>query len=126
MKKLMKNAFIWETYEKLEKAFEDTSAIFPVKINYYILVNKQELFNKYTIIEKMRQDIGRKYGTYDGKLMVYNIPEDKREIAQSELTQLLEIDQSVEINTCTLKDLEGLEISMQQMEAILFMIEKEE
>lgn len=126
MKKLMTNAQIWEAYGKLEKAFSDENIILPIKINYNILINKQELFNKYMVIEQMRQAIGKKYGEYDASIEGFNVPAEKREIAQQELTQLLEIDQSVEIILCRLEDLENLNLTMAQMDAILFMIEKEE
>lgn len=126
MKKLLTNLQIWDIYEKLEDNFREENLSFPAKISYYILINKQELYNKYRIIEQMRQNIGKKYGVYDSEINAYHIPKEKREIAQTELDQLLEVSQSVEINFCSLKDLEDLNISMRQMETLLFMIEKEE
>jgi hypothetical protein len=72
----------------------------------------------------MRNDIGNKYGQLQNDNS-YFIPEDKREEVSKELQQLLSLEQPVDIRKVHLKDLDGLQLTSQQMQALLFMIEEE-
>lgn len=73
----------------------------------------------------MREAVGKKYGTLqeDG---TYFVEGDNLPIAQQELQELGNIEQSVEIYTVSLEDLKDTELTTKQMEALLFMIEDEE
>lgn len=124
MKKKFTNLEIWEINNLIEKAFKDEDQLYlPIKVNYALQVNKKTLRDKYRIIEGLRMNIGKKYGeaTEDG----YQIPKELRDKAQSELDQLLEIEQTADIILISLSDLQDVKLSMEQMAAIIFMIEEE-
>lgn len=127
MQKLMTNLELWDLREQVEDAFsDDKDLILPIKVNYALQVNRKMLEDKFLAIEKVRLGIGKKYGTPNEENNSYKINSDKIELAQMELNQLMEIQQSVDIMAITLQELEGIKLNMPQMQAILFMIQKEE
>ena len=69
--------------------------------------------------------IGKKYGVLSEDKTSYQIPEEKIGEAQKELDDLLEIEQKVDLIILPLKDIEKCSMSMQQIQAIYFMLDKE-
>ena len=55
----------------------------------------------------------------------YNIPADKIDQAQRELTDLLLLEQDVVYQTISFKQIKDAEFTMAQMDAIMFMIEED-
>ena len=55
----------------------------------------------------------------------FQIDEDKIESTQQQLDDLMEIKQEVKIHTIKLEDLENIQLTSKQMQALLFMIEDE-
>ena len=124
MKKKFTNLEIWEINNLIEKAFKDEDQLdLPIKVNYALQVNRKTLRDKYRIIEGLRMNIGKKYG--EATEYGYQIPQELRDKAQSELDQLLEIEQTADIILISLSDLQGVKLSMEQMASIIFMIEEE-
>jgi hypothetical protein len=74
-------------------------------------------------IEQTRINIIQNFGTQteDGQ---YFIPKELLEAAQNELSDLLNINQTVEIYPISIKDIEDLQFTLPQMEVLMFMIEE--
>lgn len=125
MKILMSNKNINDATMALLINFNDQKdLVLPIPLNFAIQKNLMELARQNEIIEKMRNDIGNKYGQLQDNNN-YFIPEDKREVVSKELHQLMSLEQPVDIRKVYLKDLDGLQLTSQQMQALLFMIEEE-
>jgi hypothetical protein len=73
-------------------------------------------------IEKAREDVIKTYGIVreDGS---YTIPSDKIEICSKELDDLFNVEQEVSILKFNIDNLGNAELSLEQMDAIMFMIE---
>lgn len=126
MKKLMNNQEIYETTIKLNKFFGNNNEIFlPIKVNYSIQYNLNTLMSISRIIEKSRNSIGEKYGSFSSEDKGYNIDPDKIKLAEKEMNNLMEIEEKVEIKTISLQDISDIQLSSAQMQALLFMIEEE-
>lgn len=126
MKKQYSNQQIWENTNKMMEAFPlNSNLTLPAKIAYVIEYNKNILLDKYQLIEQMRQNVAKKYGNYSKEQNSYILPPEKIEMAQNELNQVLEITQLIDIFTISLKDIENYNFTLQQMNALLFMIEEE-
>mgnify|MGYP003399099163 CR=1 FL=1 len=68
--------------------------------------------------------IGKEYGAQNGDS--YQINPENFEKAKKEMDDLMNIEQEVKIRMIKESDLEGFDLTMAQMSAILFMIEEEE
>lgn len=121
----LSNKQIWEYTQKLDKSFKDEGIIFPAKISYAIQNNLTILLEKYELIEKNRIGIGEKYGEYNEKDGVYHIKKELIQQAQTELEDLLNVEQMIDLIFLTLKDLENCSFTMAQINALHFMIDKE-
>lgn len=98
---------------------------FPAKISFYIQKNRNKLVEAYNEIEQIRQDILNKYGSYDEKTGSYYFEKNIIDIVNKELKDLISIEQNINISMIKLSDLEGLEFTLEQMEALMFMIEED-
>jgi hypothetical protein len=111
MKILMSNKNINDATMALLINFNDQKdLVLPIPLNFAIQKNLMELARQNEIIEKMRNDIGNKYGQLQNDNS-YFIPEDKREEVSKELQQLLSLEQAVDIRKVHLKDLDGLQLT---------------
>lgn len=122
----LNNRDIFNYYQKLESAFNVDNKYFPAKINFYIQKNKNILYNLSLLIEQTKNSIAQQYGLYQEESDSYFIPFEQRSIAQQELSDLMNIEQEVNILQLTFNDIEQLEFTPNQMEAILFMIKEDE
>ena len=55
----------------------------------------------------------------------YIIPEEHMPIAQQELNDLFALEQDLNIHVFKLSDFDGIELTYQQMSAIMFMVEED-
>lgn len=120
------NTQIYIYAQNLHKAFNDLAQILPVKINFYIQKNKNLLKELATEIENSRKDIIYKYGVLDEETETYIIKdlESKKKAAQ-EVNDLLEIEQEVNLYMIPFDQFDGnLSLTVEQMDAILFMIQE--
>ena len=125
MKKIMSNLDIWSGLNNFQYVFEkDMELVLPAKVSYVIQYNIQSLKEKYDLIEKSRETIGKKYGTFDEANSSYSIPSEKMELAEVELSQLMKVEQAVDILLLDLNDLDNCQLTMAQMRAILFMVKE--
>lgn len=90
-----------------------------VKVNYAVRKNKEHLIRLIKPYEEERAELQEKYRTTHGK----EIRKDCIKQWNSEITQLLDIEIDAKIHTIPFSEIEGLELSMNDMEAIDFMVE---
>lgn len=118
------NRKIYEYALMLAEAFKDNEQKLPIKINFYLQKNKATLIELGQGIEQAREELIQAHGerTEDGNQ--YVIPKEKISIVQSELEDLLNLEQDVNIYTVSIDSLNNdLMLSTAQMEALMFMIE---
>ena len=118
------NRKIYEYALMLAEAFKDNEQKLPIKINFYLQKNKATLIELGQGIEQAREELIQNHGerTEDGSQ--YVIPKEKISIVQSELEDLLNLEQDVNIYTVSIDSLNNdLMLSTAQMEALMFMIE---
>lgn len=122
----LNNQQILEHYECLHFAFNDNKKYFPAKINYIIQKNIQNLKKLSKEIEIVKNNIVKHYGIQSEEdENLYTIPTEKRKTAQKELDDLLDFQQEINVFKIRLEDIEDLEFTSNQMEAIMFMIDEE-
>lgn len=118
------NRKIYEYALMLAEAFKDNEQKLPIKINFYLQKNKATLIELGQGVEQAREELFQAHGerTEDGNQ--YVIPKEKISIVQSELEDLLNLEQDVNIYTVSIDSLsDDLMLSTAQMEALMFMIE---
>ena len=116
---LMTNNEIYTINSNLMDVFkkEDNTYYFSAKINFLIQKNKKNIMDAAIDIEKVRLEIINKYkGDND------QIPSDKIDEVNKELNDLLNIEQEVTIYKIPFEDLEGIEFTSAQANALMFMI----
>ena len=118
------NNEIYMYYNNLEHSFVHETRQMPAKIYFYILKNQKTLEKLVQEIEQGKMYIIDKYHIQfsgDGQLLASR--EDEQS-ANKELQELSNIQQDVNIYMLKLQDIEELEFTPQQMEALMFMIEE--
>ena len=118
------NNQIYNYASQLMRSFTDSSLRLPARINFYIQKNKQTIIALGEEIDRARSEILIHYGTADEQGMVH-IPSDLIAQANQELQDLFDIEQEVNILKFSIeKFTDDISLSMEQMEAIMFMIEE--
>ena len=108
----------------LNKAFVDNTQRLPMKVNFYLQKNKKTLTELGQDIEESRLEIIRNYGELTEDGTQYAIAQDKIEVAQKELEDLLSLEQEVNIYMISADSLtDDISLTTGQMEAIMFMID---
>ena len=107
----LSNQLIYNYAYNLVAAFNDQAQVLPVKINFYLQRNKKELIRLAQELEEERENLFKQYGEYNSKENVYIIPADKQEFVKQQFNDLLALEQ---------------EVTVGQMDALMFMIEDEE
>ena len=124
---LLKNAEVYLAAENLNEVFsKDSDLHLPIKINYWLQKNMRTITTLAQEIEETRLTIAKTYGepTEDGDS--YKVPSENIETAQQELNDLFGIEQDVDIHMFKLSEFDGIDLSMTQMAAIMFMIDDTE
>ena len=124
---LLKNAEVYLAAENLNEVFsKDSDLHLPIKINYWLQKNMRTITTLAQEIEETRLTIAKTYGepTEDGDS--YKVPPENIETAQQELNDLFGIEQDVDIHMFKLSEFDGIDLSMTQMAAIMFMIDDTE
>lgn len=99
----MKNIEIYQHAVLLKQAFENAELNLPAKANFYIQKNTNTLLALGQEIEKSLMDVSD----------------------EAERAELLDAEQEVKIYKFKIDDLKDRELLMEQMNAIMFMIEEE-
>lgn len=117
------NQEIYDYAVGLTEAFSDSTQKLPIKINFYLQKNKKILRELSADIEMAREDIIRTYGVLNEETGFYQIPKENLEQAQKEVSELLALEQEVDICYIDLSVLDDdYMLSTGQMEALMFMI----
>lgn len=121
MKRLFTNLEIFEMASQL-KQIDFKNNYIPVGINFYIQKNIKEIAAAAQVVETARAAIVSQYGTSeDGSH--FSFEGENMEKASKELNELQSIKQEIDIEIIPLSKLLNLEITTEQLQAILFMIE---
>lgn len=124
---ILTNQQIYEYAQNMSNAFSNKTQSFPAKLNFIIMKNLNQLITLAQEIEQTRLSVAQKYGTLDEKNQSYTIPQENMAQVQQELFDLFEISQDIKIMMIPESALTNeLSLSMEQMQAILFMIEEEQ
>lgn len=124
MIKKMTNAEIYGLSKALSAAFNNEEKYLPARVNFYIQKNKNLLSQLNESIEITREHIITHYGTLNEEGTSYNIPPENINEVNKELQDLLNVEQEVQVSMIYLSDLDGLDFTSKQMQALLFMIEE--
>lgn len=119
------NLQIYNVAEKLNAAFTDNKQQLPAKINFAIQKNARLLGTLAKEIEDERIKVFEKYGDTHEDGNIY-LREADKETALNELQDLLSLDQDVNILTVKIDSFtNNISLSLEQMNAIMFMIEED-
>ena len=121
---ILTNGQIYSSAQKLIKFNENFHKELSVVLNYYIQNNINKLMQAGIEIEKSINFISNKYGesSKDDPNMII-IKDEYKEKAQKELDDLASIKQNIDIHLIKLSELKDLELSSEDLQALLFMIE---
>lgn len=116
------NKEIYEKATEIAVAFSNETKYIPVKLNFAIQKNLLTLSKLREEIEKNRVHIAEIHGELNADKTQYEIKKEYIEKVSQELEDLFNIEQEVEIKTCSLSQIETIDLTMEQMQAIMFMI----
>lgn len=96
----------------------------PVRINFFLQKNIQVIVAAGQEIDAARINIIREFGELNEGGTQYMIPPEKISSAQKELNDLFSLEQDLNIHIFKLDDFDDIELTIQQLSAIMFMIEE--
>lgn len=120
------NNEIYNYANAIATEFGNDQVKFPIKVNFYLQKNMQELVTLAQEIEKERIKIASDYGTLNEETQQYEIPNENITIASNKLEELFKLTQEVKIYKVKLDAFGDMELTANQMQALLFMIDEEE
>lgn len=118
------NNQIYEYGQKLT-IFTNCNIKMPVRINFHLQKNIQLIQKAAEEIEKTRFEIGAQFGSINETGTGYDIPEENQQIVIQELNDLFNIEQELPLHIFKLEQFDGIELTYQELSAIMFMIEEE-
>ena len=117
------NQKIYEYAQNLS-VFNGFNLKLPVRISFFMQKNIKLITEAANEINEARMNIARAYGVPNGEDGSYLIPPDAIPTAQAELNDLFNIEQELNIHIFKLDDFDNIELTYQQLSAIMFMIEE--
>lgn len=111
-------------YSQLLGVFTSCNIKLPVRINFFLQKNIRTIAEAAAEIEQTKMSIAAQYGKLNESQTGYDIPAENLEVVNQELTDLFDIEQELSIHIFKLDDFNELELTYQQMSAIMFMIEE--
>ena len=105
-------------------SFNIEQKIMPVRINFFLQKNIQEITKLAQEIDTAKISIAQQFGVLNEEGTTYSIPPENMAAAQQELNDLFNLEQEVNIHIFKLDDFDGIELTYQQLSAIMFMIEE--
>ena len=116
------NQEISESATKILVAFSNEVKYMPIKLNFTIQKNLYILLTFKEKIEKKQMEIASKYGELNSEGTQFVIKSENKEKAEQELKDLFAMKQDIDIRTCSLSQIKDIKLTMEQMQAIMFMI----
>jgi hypothetical protein len=117
------NNQIYEYGQKLT-IFSNNNSKMPVRINFYLQKNIQIITQAAEEIERTRLSLAAQYGTINETQTGYDIPNEYIETINRELNDLFSLEQELNIHQFKLEDFDSIELTYQELSAIMFMIEE--
>ena len=96
----------------------------PIKIGFFLQKNIQIIELAAKEIDEARLGIAKRFGELSEDGSSYYIPHENLVIAQNELNDLFSLVQDLNIHIFKLEDFNNIELTYQQLSAIMFMIEE--
>lgn len=124
MIKQMTNAQLYALSNNLNSAFTNETRYLPAKVSYFIYKNKSKISEQAEFIEQARMNIIKHYGSVSADGTRYDIEDKYIEEANKELSELLTILVDMDISMISLSDILNLDFTLEQMQALAFMIEE--
>ncbi len=90
--------------------------ILPIKVNFYLVKNKKYFIELGQQIEEMKNEICSKYSNLEGENQIK---------ANEELKELSQLKQEVSFYQVSLEDFGEINLSMEQLDILEFMIKEE-
>lgn len=118
------NQQIYSYAEALVKAYDNCNIKIPVRVNFFLQKNINTMREAALEIEAARNAIIRSYGTPSEDGAQYNFTNENLQKANEEINELLSIEQELNIHLLPLENFDNLELTYQQMSAIMFMIQE--
>ena len=116
------NKEIYEKTAEITAVFSNEKKYIPVKLNFAIQKNLLTFSKLQEEIERNRIHIAETHGELNSERNQYDIKKEYIEKVTQELEDLFNIEQEVDVKTCSLSQIEGIDLTMEQMQAIMFMI----
>ena len=116
------NKEIYEKVAEITAAFSNETKYIPIKLNFAIHKNLATFSALQQEIETARLKIAAEYGELDAENQRYIINKENEQKASQELNDLFNIEQEIDIRTCSLSQIEGIDLTLEQMQSIMFMI----
>lgn len=120
------NNEIYNYANALAEHFSSQDVKFPIKVNFYLQKNQNELLSLAQDIEKQRVEIIQEYGSQNEETQQFEIPPEKISEASEKINDLFSLTQEVKIYKVNLDAFGTIELTSGQMQALLFMIEDED
>ena len=120
------NNEIYNYANGLMEYFSDSEVKFPIKVNFYLQKNKNALTTLAQDIEQERINIIQEYGKLDEETQQFSIPQEKMTEASEKINDLFNLTQDVNLYKVNLDSFGDMELTANQMQALLFMIEDNE
>lgn len=121
--KLTNNLIYTYTNELLTYYGADCEIKFPIRVNFFLQKNIKKLTELAQDIEASRLEIAKQFGETNEE-GGYVVAPDKIEEASKELNDLFSLEQDVDIHIFKIDDFSNIELSIPQMNALMFMIEE--
>lgn len=96
----------------------------PVRINFFLQKNIQILTAAAEEIEAARLKVAQDFGELNDDGTQYVVPPERLLAARMELADLFNLEQDLNIHIFKLNDFDDIELTYQQLSAIMFMIEE--
>lgn len=119
----MTNLEIYSNAQALSQAFESFNEYLPVKVNFFMQKNIKAIQTLAMDIENSRVEIIQRYGSLNEETNEFSVPAESIEAANSELIDLFDIEQEVNIRKISLDAFGDIKLSTDQVQALMFMIE---
>ena len=120
------NNEIYNYANALAEQFQDKDVKFPIKVNFYLQKNQNELMTLAQDIEKQRVEIIQEYGEVNEETQQIEIPPEKIPEASEKINDLFSLTQDIKLYKVDLEAFGNIELTSGQMQVLLFMIEDED
>lgn len=109
-------------YGQFLAIFSNNNIKMPVRISFYLQKNIQIIRQAAEEIENARLALAAQYGTLNESQTGYDIPMSNIEFVNRELNDLFSLEQELNIHQFKLSDFDNIELTFQELSAIMFMI----